>query len=75
MIKEQESTVLYNIEPFLFSDIELEYVTKEGHKKISGPFCRMTKRGRTFTENAVKYIKLCNSLKQQGWFNNESLEF
>jgi hypothetical protein len=22
----------------------------------------------------VKYIKLCNNLKQNGWFKNESLE-
>lgn len=74
MIYEQESTVLHTIEPFLFSDIELEYMTKEGQKKIVGPFARITKKGRWYTENAARYIKLCNTLKKNGWFNNESLE-
>jgi Holliday junction DNA helicase RuvB len=74
MIYEQESTVLHTVEPFLFSDIELEYVTKDGKKRMVGPFAKITKKGRWYTENAVKYIKLCNSLKQNGWFTNESLE-
>jgi hypothetical protein len=39
-----------------------------------GPFAKITKKGRWYTENAVKYIKLCNNLKQNGWFKNESLE-
>jgi len=74
MIYEQESTVLHTVEPFLFSEIELEYLTKDGQKKMVGPFAKITKKGRWYTENAVKYIKLCNTLKQSGWFANESLE-
>jgi len=74
MIYEQESTLLHTVEPFLFSEIELEYLTKDGQKKMVGPFAKITKKGRWYTENAVKYIKLCNTLKQSGWFANESLE-
>ena len=74
MTHEQESTILHTIEPFLMSDIELEYLAKDGQKKLVGPFAKITKKGRWYTENAVKYIKLCNTLKQNGWFANESLE-
>jgi Holliday junction DNA helicase RuvB len=74
MTHEQESTLLHTIEPFLLSDIELEYLTKDGTKKIVGPFAKITKKGRWYTENAVKYVKLCNTLKQNGWFANESLD-
>jgi Holliday junction DNA helicase RuvB len=74
MINEQEKTLLYMIEPFLFSDIELEYLTKDGQQKAVGPFCKLTKKGRMATENAFRYIKLCSNLQQKGWFSNESLE-
>ena len=73
MINEQENTLLYMIEPFLFSDIELEYSTNQGPTKLIGPFSKITKKGRVATEGAFKYIKLCSSLQQKGWFNNESL--
>lgn len=74
MIQEQESTLLHTLEPFLLSNIEFEYTNKDGAKTLIGPFAKITKKGRWYTESAVKYIKLCNSLKQRGWFANESLE-
>lgn len=73
MINEQENTLLYMIEPFLFSEIELEYKVNNGTTKFVGPFSRVTKKGRVATEGAYKYIKLCCSLQKNGWFNNESL--
>lgn len=73
MINEQENTLLYMIEPFLFSDIELEFNTNQGISRLVGPFSRITKKGRVPTEGAYKYIKLCSNLQQKGWFNNESL--
>jgi len=73
MINEQENTLLYMIEPFLFSDIELEYNTNQGTNRLIGPFSKITKKGRVATEGAYKYIKLCLNLQQKGWFNNESL--
>lgn len=74
MTNEQESTILHTIEPFLFSDIEFEYISKDVQHKMIGPFAKITKKGRWYTENAVKYIRLCNTLKKNGWFANESLE-
>jgi len=73
MINEQENTLLYMIEPFLFSEIELEYNTNTGVNKLVGPFSRITKKGRVATEGAYKYIRLCLNLQSKGWFNNESL--
>jgi Holliday junction DNA helicase RuvB len=73
MIGEQESTVLHMIEPFLLSEIQLEYSKDGSIQKMVGPFCQITKKGRRATESAFKYIKLCNVLQQSGWFNNESL--
>lgn len=73
MINEQENTLLYMIEPFLLSDIELEFI-KEGSKSTYiGPFCKITDKGRRPTEGAHKYIRLCHALQKQGWFSNESL--
>ena len=74
MINEQENTVLNMIEPFLFSEIELEYNSPTGMQKLTGPFSKITKKGRIATEGAYKYIKLCNTLQTKGWFNNESLK-
>lgn len=74
MINEQENTLLYMIEPFLFSDIELGYKTKEGYIVQKGPFSRITKKGRVATDSAFKYIKLCRNLQDKGWFANESLD-
>ena len=73
MINEQESTITDMIEPFLTSDITLEY-KKEG-KPISscGPFSKVTKRGRVATQNAYTYMKMCQSLQNQGWFVNEAI--
>ena len=73
MINEQESTILGMIEPFLLSDIELELKEQGNVVRKSGPFVRITKKGRVATENAYSYIKLCHSLQKLGWFNNESL--
>ena len=61
------------IEPFLLSDIELEHKEQGNVVRKSGPFVRITKKGRVATENAYSYIKLCHSLQKLGWFNNESL--
>jgi Holliday junction resolvasome RuvABC ATP-dependent DNA helicase subunit len=73
MINEQESTILGMIEPFLLSDIELELKEQGNLVRKTGPFVRITKKGRIATENAYNYIKLCHSLQKHGWFNNESL--
>lgn len=76
MIQEQESTVTQMIEPFLLSDIELEYRDSNGTAKVqTGPFARLTKSGRIATRESMNYIKLCKALQRQGWFNNESFEF
>jgi Holliday junction DNA helicase RuvB len=72
-INEQESTVTGMIEPFLFSEIELESVDNGSLKVQKGPFVRITKKGRIASVAAYHYIKLCHSLQKQGWFNNESL--
>lgn len=72
-INEQESTVTGMIEPFLFSEIELESVDNGSVKVQKGPFVRITKKGRIASVSAYHYIKLCHSLQKQGWFNNESL--
>lgn len=74
MINEQESTLLDMIEPFLLSDINLEYKDRNNNTvTYVGPFAKITKKGRVPTEGAFKYIKLCKSLQSQGWFSNESL--
>jgi Holliday junction resolvasome RuvABC ATP-dependent DNA helicase subunit len=75
MCQEQESTVISMIEPFLLSDITLEYVNPANGQTvvIISPFVRITSKGRIALEAAYKYIKLCQSLQKQGWFNNESL--
>jgi len=73
MINEQESTVQDMIEPFLLSDISLEYKVSGESRKEVGPFAKITKKGRVATQNAYTYLKLCISLQQQGWFQNETL--
>ncbi len=75
MCQEQESTVISMIEPFLLSDITLEYVNPANGQTvvIISPFVRITSKGRIALEAAYKYIKLCQSLQKQGWFNNETL--
>ena len=76
MIQEQESTVTQMIEPFLLSDIELEYRDSNGSSKVqTGPFAKLTKSGRIATRESMNYIKLCKALQRQGWFKNESFEF
>jgi Holliday junction DNA helicase RuvB len=72
MVNEQESTISYMIEPFLFSDIELSYNGQE----LYGPMARPTKKGRIATEVAEAYLKACQELqRKEGWFSNESLTF
>jgi len=75
MIQEQESTVISMIEPFLLSDICLEFINPTNNQTtvINSPFVRITSKGRIALEAAYKYIKLCQSLQKQGWFNNETL--
>jgi Holliday junction resolvasome RuvABC ATP-dependent DNA helicase subunit len=75
MCQEQESTVISMIEPFLLSDITLEYINPSNGQTvvIISPFVRITSKGRIALEAAYKYIKLCQSLQKQGWFNNEAL--
>ncbi len=75
MCQEQESTVISMIEPFLLSDINLEFVNPATGQtnNVTSPFIRITSKGRIALEAAYKYIKLCQSLQKQGWFNNESL--
>ena len=72
MVNEQESTISYMIEPFLFSDIELSFDGQEFY----GPMARPTKKGRIATEVAEAYLKACQQLqRKEGWFSNESLTF
>jgi Holliday junction DNA helicase RuvB len=73
MINEQESTILGMIEPFLLSDITLEFKDNGSLTSHTAPFIRITPKGRVATANAYKYIKLCTSLQQIGWLSNESL--
>lgn len=72
-INEQESTVTGMIEPFLFSEIELQYTESGAVKGQTGPFVRITKKGRLALKPAYDYIKLCQFLQKKGWFVNESL--
>jgi Holliday junction resolvasome RuvABC ATP-dependent DNA helicase subunit len=72
-INEQESTVTSMIEPFLFSEISLEFEDK-GEKIIhKSPFIRITRKGRVALEPAYNYILLCQELQARGWFKDESL--
>jgi Holliday junction DNA helicase RuvB len=72
-INEQESTITGMIEPFLFSEIEIE-VADDGKVKIQkSPFVRITRKGRVALQPALKYINTCHSLQKSGWFANESL--
>lgn len=72
-INEQESTVTGMIEPFLFSEIELQYEDSGSIKVQKSPFARITRKGRIALDPAYKYIKLCQTLQKDGWFSNESL--
>jgi Holliday junction DNA helicase RuvB len=72
-VQEQEITVTGMIEPFLFSDIELQFGDAGNLKVQKSPFVRITSKGRIALEPAYNYIKLCHSLQKQGWFTNESL--
>lgn len=72
-INEQESTVKSMIEPFLFSEIELQYEDNGTIKVQKSPFARITKKGRVALDVAHKYIKICQTLQKDGWFSNESL--
>jgi|APGre2960657468_1045069.scaffolds.fasta_scaffold00038_53 Holliday junction DNA helicase RuvB len=73
MINEQESTVLNTIEPFLLSDIKLEFQKQGQTVELSKPFIKITPKGRISTESAYHYIRLCQNLQSHGWFPNESL--
>ena len=72
-VEEQEITVTGMIEPFLFSDIELQFGDAGNLRVQKSPFVRITSKGRIALEPAYNYIKLCHSLQKQGWFTNESL--
>jgi Holliday junction resolvasome RuvABC ATP-dependent DNA helicase subunit len=72
-VGEQEITVTGMIEPFLFSEIELQFGDAGSIRVQKSPFVRITKKGRIALEPAYNYIKLCHSLQKQGWFTNESL--
>ena len=74
LLQEQESTVISMVEPFLLSEIELKFHEPNGKLVMQkSPFVRITKGGRVALEPALNYIKLCQTLQRQGWFNNESL--
>ena len=74
LLQEQESTVITMVEPFLLSEIELKFHEPNGKLVMQkSPFVRITKGGRVALEPALNYIKLCQTLQRQGWFNNESL--
>lgn len=74
-IGEQESTVTSMIEPFLFSEIELQYMENGELVKEIGPFVRITGKGRLPLDIAKNYILMCQNLQKSGWFKNESLNF
>jgi Holliday junction DNA helicase RuvB len=74
MIQEQESTLTEMIEPFLISDINMEYRDSQGNQKqIVEPFAKITPKGRIATQSGFTYLKLCKVLQTQGWFSEESL--
>ena len=72
-VGEQEITVISTIEPFLLSDIELEYKDGDRTRIQKGPFIRITSKGRMTLEPALNYIKVCQYLQKDGWFTTESL--
>jgi len=72
MINEQEITVQNFIEPFLVSDIE--FVHPVSRVKISGPFAKITKKGRVPTQQAMTYVRLMQKFQNEhGFFPNENL--
>ena len=72
MINEQEVTVQNFIEPFLVS--EIEFTNPVSGVKYSGPFTRITKRGRVPTTQALAYIQLMQKFQSaHGFFQNENL--
>ena len=72
MINEQEVTVQNFIEPFLVS--EIEFTNPVSGVKHSGPFTRITKRGRVPTTQALAYIQLMQKFQSaHGFFQNENL--
>lgn len=75
MINEQEITVTQIIEPFLLTNIELDYTSNGERMKFVGPFIVLTKQGRVATENAKKYIDVCLFLQKNGWFPHEHLNY
>ena len=72
-VGEQEVTVIGMIEPFLLSDIELEYKDGDRINSQKGPFIRITQKGRVALTSAYHYIKICQSLQKDGWFATENL--
>ena len=73
MINEQEITVVYMIEPFLTSEIALEFKSNNMPKIINGPFVRITPKGRVITEAGRTYLSICRNLQHSGWFTGENL--
>lgn len=73
LTKEQPNTITGMIEPFLLSDIEIEYNDAGKVQTQKSPFVRITKSGRVATQPAIQYINTCQSLQKSGWFANESL--
>jgi len=72
MINEQEVTVQNFIEPFLVS--EIEFINPVSGVKHSGPFTRITKKGRVPTTQALMYIQLMQKFQtSHGFFQNENL--
>lgn len=72
MINEQEITVQNFIEPFLVSDIE--FVHPVSKVKVSGPFAKITKKGRVPTQQAMTYVRLMQKFQNEhGFFPNENL--
>jgi hypothetical protein len=61
------------IEPFLFSEISLEFEDKGERIIQKSPFIRITRKGRVALEPAYNYILLCQELQARGWFKDESL--
>lgn len=72
-VGEQEVTVVGMIEPFLLSDIYLEFKDGDRVRSQKGPFIRITSKGRVALESALHYVKICQSLQKDGWFTTENL--
>lgn len=77
MLNEQEVTISSMIEPYLLTNIKVDYHDATDAKQtLEGPMIRLTKRGRAATDVAEAYLRECQRIQKAfGWFPNENLAF